>query len=66
MHGGLAKQGLIGEVSDVFGPTRQAWLRSAPLDLVYRLRIHSLLELIDTYDGEIGRFARRELCCWPG
>ena len=56
VHGVLAKQGLLPEVSDVFGPTGQAWLRSAPLDLVYRQRIHSLLELIDTYDGEIDLF----------
>ena len=34
VHGVLAKQGLLPEVSDVFGPTGQAWLRSAPLDLV--------------------------------
>src|SRR5919107_1911307 len=56
VHGVLAKQGQLPEVSDVFGPTGQAWLRSAPLDLVYRQRIHSLLELIDTYDGEIDLF----------
>src|SRR4051794_7294790 len=56
VHGVLAKQGLLPEVSDVFGPTGQAWLRSAPLDLVYRQRIHSLLELIDAYDGEIDLF----------
>jgi len=56
VHGVLAKQGLLPEVSDVFGPTGQAWLRSAPLDLVYRQRIDSLLELIDAYDGEIDLF----------
>jgi hypothetical protein len=46
VHGVLAKQGQLPEVSDVFGAAGQAWLRSAPLDLVYRQRIHSLLELI--------------------
>ena len=56
VHGVLAKQGLLPEVSDVFGPTGQAWLRTAPLDLVYRQRIDSLLELIDAYDGEIELF----------
>ena len=56
VHGVLAKQGLLPEVSDVFGPTGQAWLRSAPLELVYRQRIDSLLELIDAYDGEIETF----------
>jgi transposase len=53
VHGVLAKQP---EVSDVFGPTGQAWLRAAPLELVYRQRIDSLLELIDAYDGEIECF----------
>ena len=43
-------------VSDVFGPAGQAWLRSAPLELVYRAAIDSLLELIDAYDGEIDVF----------
>jgi len=56
VHGVLAKQGLLPEVSDVFGPTGQAWLQAAPLDLVYRQRIDSLLELIDAYDGEIDLF----------
>jgi transposase len=56
VHGVLAKQGQLPEVSDVFGPTGQAWLRTAPLELVYRQRIHSLLELIDAYDGEIDLF----------
>jgi transposase len=56
VHGVLAKQGLLPEASDVFGPTGRAWLRSAPLDLVYRQRINSLLELIDAYDGEIECF----------
>src|SRR3954453_12386440 len=56
VHGVLAKQGQLPEVSDVFGPTGRAWLRTAPLELVYRQRIHSLLELIDAYDGEIDLF----------
>jgi len=52
----LAKQGLLPEVSDVFGAAGTAWLRAAPLDLVYRQRIDSLRELIDAYDGEIECF----------
>ena len=56
VHGVLAKQGLLPEVSDVFGPTGQAWLQAAPLELVYRQRIGSLLELIDACDGEIDLF----------
>ena len=30
-----------------------AWLRTAPLDLVYRQRVLSLLELINAYDAEV-------------
>jgi transposase len=56
VHGVLAKQGLLPEVSDLFGVTGMAWLRRAPLDLVYRQRLLSLLELIDAYDGEIEVF----------
>jgi transposase len=56
VHGVLAKQGLLPEVSDVFGQAGMAWLRRAPLDLVYRQRVNSLLELIDAYDGEIEVF----------
>ena len=56
VHGVLAKQGQLPAVSDVFGPTGKAWLATAPLDLVYRQRIDSLLELIDAYDGEIEVF----------
>ena len=56
VHGVLAKQGLLPEVSDVFGTAGTAWLRAAPLDLVYRQRIDSLRELIDAYDGEIECF----------
>ena len=56
VHGVLAKQGLLPEVSDVFGQAGMACLRKAPLDLVYRQRLLSLLELINTYDGEIEVF----------
>jgi transposase len=42
--------------SDLFGRTGTDWLRNAPLELVYRQRIDSLLELIDAYDGEIEVF----------
>ena len=56
VHGVLAKQGLLPPCSDVFGVAGRAWLRRAPLDLVYRQRVLSLLELIDTYDGEVEMF----------
>src|SRR6478752_10331410 len=56
VHATLAKQGRLPAASDVFGRAGMAWLRSAPLELVYRQRISSLLELIDAYDGEIETF----------
>ncbi len=56
VHGVLAKQGLLLPCSDVFGVAGMAWLRRAPLDLVYRQRVLSLLELIDAYDGEVEMF----------
>jgi transposase len=43
VHAVLAKQGLLPEVSDVFGQAGMAWLRTAPLDLAYRQRVNSLL-----------------------
>jgi transposase len=58
VHGVLAKQGLLPQVSDLFGVTGAQWLRQAPLDLVYRQRVCSLLELIDAYDGEVETFRR--------
>jgi transposase len=56
VHATLAKQGQLPAASDVFGRAGMTWLRSAPLELVYRQRIDSLLELIDAYDGEIETF----------
>jgi transposase len=56
VHGVLAKQGLLPPCSDVFGVAGMAWLRRAPLDLVYRQRVLSLLELIHAYDGEVEVF----------
>ena len=53
---GCWPSGLLPEVSDVFGAAGQAWLRAAPLELVYRQRIDSQRELIDAYDGEIECF----------
>lgn len=58
VHGVLAKQGLLPPVSDLFGLAGSQWLAEAPLDLVYRQRVNSLLELIDAYDGEVETFRR--------
>jgi transposase len=56
VHATLAKQGQLPVVSDLFGAAGMTWLRAAPLELVYRQRIDSLLELIDAYAGEIETF----------
>src|SRR5436190_1956707 len=56
VHGVLAKQGLLPPCSDLFGVAGMAWLRAAPLDLVYRQRVVSLLELINAYDAEVEMF----------
>jgi transposase len=56
VHATLAKQGQLPAASDLFGSAGMAWLRSVPLELIYRQRIDSLLELIDAYDGEIEVF----------
>lgn len=51
----LAKQGLISPCSDLFGVAGMAWLGRAPLDVVYRRRVLSLLEWIDSYDVRCNR-----------
>ena len=56
VHAVLAKQGLRPEVSDLFGVAGAQWLAEAGLDLVYRQRVGSLLELIDAYDAEVETF----------
>ena len=66
VHGVLAKQGLIPPCSDVFGVAGMAWLRTAPLDLAYRQRVLSLLELIEAYDAEVELFRDNDRPPVPG
>ncbi len=47
----VLQNSLLPECLDVFGQEGMAWLRSAPLDLVYRQLVNSSLKLIDAYDG---------------
>src|SRR5438270_6570555 len=56
VHGVLAKQGLLPPCSGLFGVAGMAWLRAAPLDLVRRQRVGSLLELINAYDAAVEMF----------
>jgi transposase len=57
VHAVIAKQGLHFAVSDLFSPTGRVLLDDAPLDEAYRLRVTSLLGLIDHLSSEIDRFA---------
>ncbi|MGX7671119.1 IS110 family RNA-guided transposase [Plantactinospora sp. DSM 117369] len=57
VHAVLAKQGLHPHVSDLFGVAGRRWLTTAPLDAAYRLRVNSLLRLIDGIDFEISAVA---------
>jgi transposase len=56
VHATLAKQGQTPTVTDLFGRDGMRWLRTTAVDLPYRQRINSLLELIDAYDGQIELF----------
>jgi transposase len=59
VHSVLAKQGIAVAVSDLFGLAGMRLLadRQARLDPAYRLRVQSLLDLIDAFDYEVGFFA---------
>jgi transposase len=58
VHAVLAKEGVAVPVSDLFGAAGMALLAEAPLARAYRLRVSSLLELIDVYDHEVASFTR--------
>jgi transposase len=57
VHAILAKEGVRVAVADLFGVAGRMLLESVPLAEAYRLRVDSLLKLIDSFDGEIERFA---------
>jgi transposase len=57
VHAVLAKQGLHLAVSELFSATGRQMLAEAPLDGAYRLRVTSLLGVIDHLDAEINHFA---------
>jgi transposase len=58
VHAVLAKQGVAVKTSDLFGPGGRAGLDALALDEVYRLRVDSLLGLIDAFGTDIDRFGR--------
>lgn len=58
VHAVLAKEGIKVAVSDLFGKAGMALLAQAPLARAYRLRVSSLLDLINDYDHEVAIFTR--------
>jgi transposase len=53
VHAVLAKEGVRVDVADLFGKTGLALLRETPLATCCRMRVDSLVELIDAFDGEV-------------
>jgi transposase len=53
VHAVLAKEGVAVGMSDLFGKEGMALLADARLATCYRMRVDSLLELIDAFDGEV-------------
>jgi len=56
VHAVLAKLGVTVDVTDLFGVTGNELLDDLCLKGAYRLRVDSLRDLIDVYDGEIAFF----------
>jgi transposase len=56
VHAVLAKEGITIPVSDLFGKQGLQQLEEAPLARAYRMRVVSLLELMDAFDYEIELF----------
>jgi transposase len=56
VHAILAKEGIAVPVSDLFGLSGRVLLGETSLGDAYRLRVDSLLALIDTFGVEIDRF----------
>jgi transposase len=58
VHAVLAKEGVVVPMSDLFGKAGMALLAEVPLGRAYRLRVSSLVELIDAFDYEVEAFRR--------
>jgi transposase len=56
VHAVLAKEGVAVGVSDLFGVAGRCFLASLSLGDAYRLRVDSLLAVIDAIGPEVGRF----------
>jgi len=53
VHAVLAKEGVAVGLSDLFGKQGMTLLADTRLGTCYRMRVDSLLELIDAFDGEV-------------
>lgn len=58
VHAVLAKEGVTVAMSDLFGRQGMAVLAETQLGRAYRLRVDSLLALIDAFDGEVEKLRR--------
>jgi transposase len=65
VHAVMAKEGVLPRLDDMFGPGGQVQLDEMGLGRNYRVRVESLRDLIEVYDGEVGMLERdihRHLC----
>lgn len=58
VHAVLAKEGVQVPMSDLFGTKGMQLLADVPLARAYRLRVASLIDVIDAFDYEVGFFTR--------
>jgi transposase len=58
VHAVMAKQGVLPQLDDMFGPGGQRLLDAIPFDRAYVLRVGSLRGLVDIFDKEVALFER--------
>src|SRR4051812_49455463 len=59
VHAVMAKEGVLPETSDMFGPKGRQLLDAMELGDAYGVRVESLRDLIDGYDREVAVLERR-------
>jgi transposase len=59
VHAVMAKEGVLPEVTDMFGPRGQQLLDAMELADAYLVRVESLRDLIEVYDRGVGMLERR-------
>ena len=59
VHAVMAKEGVLPETSDMFGPKGRQLLDAMELADAYQVRVESLRDLIDGYDHEVVMLERR-------